>query len=145
MCRPTQYTTIQIPCMFAVLSKATNPFQSQHFLRPDGINKAISTNVLSIDHFWRSGTTILIPHLAVCLGEVWQNWKVSGHGGAIERWYSMSTSRGVATKRSCQASDFNRPGQHSLPHTSFGNLTMMRSLRISLRPAHTKHRQRHQL
>jgi hypothetical protein len=38
-----QYTTIPIPCMFAVLPKATNPFQIQHFLRPDGIRKAIST------------------------------------------------------------------------------------------------------
>lgn len=28
-------------------------------------------NVLSIDHFWRSGTKPLIPHLAVCLDEVW--------------------------------------------------------------------------
>src|SRR5271168_851784 len=40
---PAQYTTIPIPCMFTVLSKATTPFQIQHFLRPDGIRKAIST------------------------------------------------------------------------------------------------------
>jgi hypothetical protein len=44
---PAQYTTIPVPCMFTVLSKATNPFQIQHFLRPDGIRKAIY-NVLSL-------------------------------------------------------------------------------------------------